>query len=977
MKPKLLTLAITLQLAAVAMSAGVQPRADTQIGTLPPTGAPEDAWTPDGGEVLPLRNPPPDNVGGDDKLILSDSTIAASHGYSMDIAENGDIYTAFEISNPATGAEIRVFRSQDGGDTWSLWGTRSDANPTRNYHYPSLHVAEGDVDRLYLAYQYENGAADRVINVVYSSLDLQSAVFTVQSAMSQAGVDFTHPSLSSDEVNFSAYRLYLVAEGDDGNGNDIWFARSVDFGASWEAEYTIATLSAGDRDYEWPQVCYGVGGVVHCVWQFSIAGNPDTAIRYRRALNYAAAGLADWQPVVMLTSTTDGREDENPSVAASHVSNRVLIGYGDTLGGFAESQLRLSTDAGATWPSQNTADLPIGAFGPELLALPAGQGFRIAGYVGNGLHGGYATSEAAPLSLSPEMVYTDRMYYGPPVPNPDVSFDYDASRGNRIGWVWPDLYNPLDGLYFDAEWRSDPGYPNLEAGFPLALSAGAVAHPALVNLDTDPDLEIVFGDAAGFIQVFNPDGTIVPGWPVDIGDFPPTYPLPGGYPTANCAVAVGDLDGDGQCEVVAGSTDGQVCVYRRTGVPVPGWPVNLGAGLDVFVSIGSLVGGSRRQIVACAGQQVHVFLPNGAEAPGFPVAVASTLTAPAAIGDVDGNDETDLIVVGGDRLNWYDSSGHWHFQLTLAGGNTFCGQASLGDLDLDGDLEIVVPTSNGGLRAFHHNGDAVFPIVYDPSGSYLTSAALANVIGSFEPDVAFAARQWTTHLLLSSGSEAAGWPHSTTANYYLLGAPIMETLDEGSGDVVIGSRDGRGYGWNNLFTNVPGWPKDLRGQCNVSPASDDIDQDGKVEVVFATSTHLIVLDTGAELDRTDPRGQWSMYGCNPARTACLDCPDGVMSDVPDGLQPLQTVLKLTSPNPTDAATSFGCELGAAAPVRLAVYDAAGRLVRELLRAELAAGGHDIAWDGRDDHGSPVASGAYFCRLQAGGQQSMLRVLLIR
>jgi len=969
-------LAITLQVVSIPSSATTQASAEPADPAAGPVDG-EAGWNDPQRPGLPRQDPPPDTIGGDDKLILSTPAIAVNHAYSMDIAENGDIYGAFEASDAVTGAEVRIYRSRDGGDTWSLWGTRSDADPARNYHQPSIHVAEGDEDRLYLAYQYENGAADRVINVVYSSLDLPAADFIVHTAMSQAGIDFKFPDISSDEVNFNAYFLYLVAQADDGNGDDIWFTRSTDFGASWEAEYAIATVGAGDRDYLWPHVRYGFAGVVHCVWQFTIDLDSDSAIRYRRALNRAAAGVADWQPVVMLTSTTDGRRDDYPSVAASHASPKVLVGHLDIpAGGISESQLRLSPDGGATWPNASTADLPIGAYGPELLAMPAGQGFRIAGYVGDGLLGAYVTSESAPLTLSAEMVFTDHQYYGDQVSNPAVCFDYDASRGNRIGWMWTLLEDSSDRLYFDAQWRADPGYPNLEPGFPLALASGAVAHPALVDVDADADLEIVFGDAAGCIQILNPDGTTVPGWPVDIGDFPPTYPLPGGSPIANCAVAVADLDGDERPEVVAGNSAGQVFAYNRDGALLPGWPVDLGVGQEVFVSIGHIADISRRQIAACAGLELHVLLHDGTEAPGFPVAVAGTLTAPAAIGDVDGNGEPDLIVIGSDRLNWFDGAGDWHFQSILAA-ESYSGQAALGDLDLDGDLEIVASSSAGRLRAIHHTGDAVFPIVSDPSQSHLTSPALANVIGTFEPDVAFAARQWTVHLLLSNGSEIEGWPHSTTANYFLLGAPTMETLDEASGDVVIGSRDGSGYAWNNLFTNVPGWPKALEGQCNVSPASDDIDQDGRVEVVFLTSTHLIVLDTGARLIRSDPRGQWPMYGCNPARTGCLDCPEDLSAEAPDVEPASQAALRLTAAVPSHSSIGLTFRITAAAPVRIGVFDASGRLVRELLRTELGTGEYDIVWDGRDARGEAAASGTYFCQLQAGSLQSLVRVLLVR
>jgi flagellar hook assembly protein FlgD len=63
--------------------------------------------------------------------------------------------------------------------------------------------------------------------------------------------------------------------------------------------------------------------------------------------------------------------------------------------------------------------------------------------------------------------------------------------------------------------------------------------------------------------------------------------------------------------------------------------------------------------------------------------------------------------------------------------------------------------------------------------------------------------------------------------------------------------------------------------------------------------------------------------------------------------------------------------------QLAVYDASGRLLRTLLDADLPAGTHSSPWDGTDATGHALGSGAYFCRLTAGGNSVTGRLLLIR
>jgi len=72
-----------------------------------------------------------------------------------------------------------------------------------------------------------------------------------------------------------------------------------------------------------------------------------------------------------------------------------------------------------------------------------------------------------------------------------------------------------------------------------------------------------------------------------------------------------------------------------------------------------------------------------------------------------------------------------------------------------------------------------------------------------------------------------------------------------------------------------------------------------------------------------------------------------------------------APNPFRRSTSLRFALPHDARTSLKVYDVAGRLVRTLVDADLPAGRHDAAWDGRDGEGRRTASGVYLLRMQAG------------
>jgi hypothetical protein len=86
------------------------------------------------------------------------------------------------------------------------------------------------------------------------------------------------------------------------------------------------------------------------------------------------------------------------------------------------------------------------------------------------------------------------------------------------------------------------------------------------------------------------------------------------------------------------------------------------------------------------------------------------------------------------------------------------------------------------------------------------------------------------------------------------------------------------------------------------------------------------------------------------------------TDVP-GAAPLEFTFARPSPNPVRASLTLRYALPRQANVRLAIFDIAGRRVRELRSGTEPGGAHAIDWDLRDERGAPVGVGTYFARLE--------------
>lgn len=91
---------------------------------------------------------------------------------------------------------------------------------------------------------------------------------------------------------------------------------------------------------------------------------------------------------------------------------------------------------------------------------------------------------------------------------------------------------------------------------------------------------------------------------------------------------------------------------------------------------------------------------------------------------------------------------------------------------------------------------------------------------------------------------------------------------------------------------------------------------------------------------------------------------------------LTTALGSCYPNPFRQQTNISFTLKDNSPVKLAVYDLKGRLVRTLCSAELNSGLHNIHFDGCDARGKRLPAGVYFYRFEAGTFRKTSKMVLL-
>lgn len=899
-------------------------------------------------------------LGGDDVVVFGPMS---SYDYDMAISSDGDLFVACMYTEGDLMYRIVIRRSDDGGTTWRTWAEYVDPDPVSGTRFssPELHVAEGAEDRVFLTYcSSPASTSDYFLHMAWSPLDAADGDFSNDTVIHTSG-HLIRASLDSDATNFTGYFVYVAFSTRDATGSDIWFTRSTDQGATWESPYMMAEIAVSDRGYYAPEVRYGFGGYVHVAWDLGFQSDHefDDCLRYRRAANYANGGLGSWDPMASLTSHLNDVNEDGVRLGVSRVSGDVMLAAmrydRDTAGGspdYAGVGTLSSADQGATWTGITVLGSGLDWLGDVIHQHVNAR--WLLGVDDEDSWGFRWAPVASPAAWSDLEVFSDGAYFSG---GPELVLD--PTHGDRVGIVGVDREPyPSYQWFFDAEWRSDPGYPVVEDGFPVDLAVQPLSDPAMVDIDGDGDLEIVFSSQNNTIDVYHHDGSVADGWPAQV---PATL--------SDGPVAIGDMRGNGDMILIVGTTDGRAYAFESDGSPVDGWPYDTGGGGSTYVTIGALLGPYHRMAVVASGEIIRIVNDNAVPYHGlYWTWPGRTINAPLAVGDVDGDGLPEIVGAASD----------WVFAIHATEPSGVFGRGmpadvsdavTLGDFDLDGDVEVVVPLSNGYLYLLDDDGSD-FPGAWPfdaASGGDLSSAAIANCLGNGEPEIAVA-NHWSidVHLLWEDGIEQMGYPVQTDG-WYIWGSPIMGYLaDNASADVIAGARGARGWAWDNFGGRVDGWPEEFEDNVQLTPAMGDLDLDGSAEIAFLSTGQLIVVDVSQTLA---PASQtWPMYGHDPRRSGCADCPEDLVTaiDQDTGDRITRVSFASPSPNPVSGRAVFSYALPVRARVELGVYDVRGRRVALVAREEAVGGRHTIAWNGRDDDGRPLASGQYVARLTVRG-----------
>jgi len=446
----------------------------------------------------------------------------------------------------------------------------------------------------------------------------------------------------------------------------------------------------------------------------------------------------------------------------------------------------------------------------------------------------------------------------------DGDGDLDLVAGNYI--------SEPNRLYIN---DGSPNPWNGVAGSDITADARPVYSIALGDVDRDGDIDLVTGGYGQPHRLYLNNSPADP-WAGVVGSDITTDVI------YSYSVALGDVDGDGDLDLVAGNTLGANRLYVNNGTANPWFGVT---GSNITndnnsthsVVLGDVDGDGDLDLVVGNNESIiagpnRLYLNNGTANPwsgvsGSNITNDDELTNSVVLGDVDGDGDLDLVVGNAGSTNrLYLNNGTADPWNGVTGSDItsdydYRFSVSLGDVDGDGDLDLVAGSAQGSNRLYLNNGTANpwggatgYNITNDNDATY--SVALADVDLDGDLDLVAGNFSSTNRLYLNDGT-AVGWKmiaSNITDDAHYTNSVVLGDVDgDGDLDLVVGNSNSEP---NRLYLNngtlhpwdgVTGSDITTDARTTRCLALGDVDGDGDIDLVAGNdfaATNRVYLNNG-------------------------------------------------------------------------------------------------------------------------------------
>ena len=452
--------------------------------------------------------------------------------------------------------------------------------------------------------------------------------------------------------------------------------------------------------------------------------------------------------------------------------------------------------------------------------------------------------------------YADTLELRPPLPPSALVID-PSLGSDRLGVTWTKSAS-TDAAYYRV-------YRSLSTGGPFSLATvDPVAHSVFVDVGLAPNTVYYYRATAidrsgnesivSAMMMGSTNPKQLAGWPQLLGS------------EAAASPAVGDLDGDGQMEVVVCAN--RVYAWHHDGIEVVDgdgdpqtWGIisNLGSTYASHPALANLNGTGGLEIIAASRdtKQVFVFNAQGQVLAGWPRTLENPIRAGLVAGDLNHDgfleviavDESGVVYVfNRNGTEFFDGDANpatqgvfYRMQLPMSSNySTPC----VADVDADGKDELIVGSQNNRVYVLNDNATVSAGWPYVLSTPIAGSPAVGDVDNNGDLEIVVFEAVGNLRVLNHDGTQQmVQFVNNGSPPLFFNPSPVLANITgDAKLEIFVPTKVGKLHGFASNGVSLPGWPVTYSTTAiytESSPVVADVDGNGSPDVVLGDESLFI------------------------------------------------------------------------------------------------------------------------------------------